>query len=169
MLPSKVWWVCVLSVWTCFWNSSQQRLSGEKANLNEKKCNMWIQVSHWSIRTSGPIQRFNLPPSLLKRLHQCQPLLSPPLFFYLSALRLLLTLRINAYSPIHCLRATAKSNFAVNELPWPLQQLSNIISLIIICEFGRQEDKNGKKPSCSTPLLRLLSPLVCLCACAYTL
>lgn len=79
MLLLKCVWVWILSAWMCAWNSSRQRLSGEKANFNENECNMWIQVFHWSIRTSEPIQHLNLPPPLLTRPHQCQPLLSYPL------------------------------------------------------------------------------------------
>ena len=71
----RLLWMQLLSVWTCAWSSSRQRLSGEKPNFNENECNMWNQVSHWSIRASEPIQHLNLPPSLLTRPRQCQPLL----------------------------------------------------------------------------------------------
>lgn len=95
MLLLKCEWMWILSVWTCAWNSSRQRLSGEKASFNENECNMWIQVSHWSIGASQPIQHLNLPPRLLTRPHQCHPPPVLPTFFSFSAPRLPLTLWIH--------------------------------------------------------------------------
>lgn len=111
MLSLKCGWVWILLVWTCALNRSRQRLSGEKGNFNENECNMWIQVSHWSIRASELIQHLNLPPPLLTRPHQCQPLLS-----FLSSILLLCSKAFShsvkpaSLSPTHWFWLSKKKN-----------------------------------------------------------
>lgn len=130
MLLFKCVWVWVLSVWTCALNSS--RLSREKANVNENECNMWIQVSHWSIRTTEPIQHLNLPPPLLTRPHQCQLLLS-----YLLSSTSLFTRSVDphSHSPIRWVSTEKKTTallWTSCQGPSSKWKLLNIMSQVFI-------------------------------------